>query len=200
MAWSRAWVGPRDWAGSRWWKYQILASRPVVSDKGSGPLALQKRILRKTKSSETCEVFIRRKKSTVCVDRHTGRFKQTVSESHPCSSLNYFYGIFLPGFVWPGILICLVHSPHLVYLRILPCVRASLSQDGSYCKGSWVDYPLTWLSFHFQGAFSVRCGQGGFQTSEWDICGLCSLQLPPLIALLFLSLECQSIENDSPIA
>ena len=34
----------RVWAGSQQWKHQILATRPVVSDKDLGPLALQKRI------------------------------------------------------------------------------------------------------------------------------------------------------------
>ena len=103
----------------------------MVSDKGLSPLALQKRIPTKTKSSETSEVFIRRTKSTVCVDRHTGRFKERVPESHPCSSLDYFYGVFLPGFVWSSILICLVHSPYLVYLRILPgvCVHLLAKMD-----------------------------------------------------------------------
>ena len=46
----------------------------------------------------------------------------SVTETYPCGSLNYFYGIFLSMFLWPIILICLVHSPYLVCLRILPCV------------------------------------------------------------------------------
>ena len=49
-----------------------------------------------------------------------------VAESHPHGSLNYVYGVFLPGFLCPIILICLVHSLYLVYLRILPCVRTRL--------------------------------------------------------------------------
>ena len=48
------------------------------------------------------------------------------AESQPHGSLNYFYGTFLPGFLWPVILICLVHCLYLVYLRTLPCVHASL--------------------------------------------------------------------------
>ena len=44
------------------------------------------------------------------------------AESQPNGSLNYFYGTFLPGFLWPVILICLVHCPYVVYLRILPRV------------------------------------------------------------------------------
>ena len=47
-------------------------------------------------------------------------------ESLPCGSLNHFHGAFLPGFLWPIILLCLVLSPYLVYLRILPCVCAHL--------------------------------------------------------------------------
>ena len=44
--------------------------------------------------------------------------------------LNHLHGAFLPGSLWPIILICLVLSLYLVYLRILPCVYTSLSQDG----------------------------------------------------------------------
>ena len=44
----------------------------------------------KTESSETSKVFIRRKKSTVCVDRHTGGLR----ELHPCGSLSHLYGHF----------------------------------------------------------------------------------------------------------
>ena len=35
-------------------------------------------------------------------------------------------GAFIPGFLWLFILICLVQSPYLVYLRILPCVYMPL--------------------------------------------------------------------------
>ena len=65
-------------------------------------------------------MFIRRKRSTVHVDRHMVRLRGRVPESHPCGSLNYFYGIFLLDFRWPIILICLVYNPYLMYLRILP--------------------------------------------------------------------------------
>ena len=52
-----------------------IATRPVVSDKGAGPLTLQKRISTKKESSEASKVFIRRKNSTVCVDRQMGRLR-----------------------------------------------------------------------------------------------------------------------------
>ena len=41
-------------------------------------------------------------------------------------SLNYFYGAFLLGFLWPVILLCLVLSLYWVYLWVLPCVCAHL--------------------------------------------------------------------------
>ena len=34
--------------------------------------------------------------------------------------------VILLGFLWPVILICLVHSPYVVYLRILPCLYVYL--------------------------------------------------------------------------
>lgn len=38
------------------------------------------------------------------------------------ASLNHLYGEFLLVFLWPNFLICLDHSPYLVYVMILPCV------------------------------------------------------------------------------
>ena len=69
--------------------------------------------------------------------------EKEIVKLRPRGSLNYFCGIFLPGFLWAIVLICLVHSPYLVYLRVLLCAHASLSQDGSYLKGIWVEHPLT---------------------------------------------------------
>ena len=67
----------------------------------AGPLALQKRIPTKMESSETSKALIKGEKCTVYVDRHMGRLRERVPESHPCGSLNYFFGTFLLGF--PGI-------------------------------------------------------------------------------------------------
>ena len=64
-AWSRA-------SGLRQWEHQILATRPAVNDKVQ---ALQKRIPTKIEGSE---VFIRRK-STVCVDRHRHRLRESLN-------------------------------------------------------------------------------------------------------------------------
>ena len=64
------------------------------------------------------ECLLRGKKSIVHVDRHTGRLRESLNLA-PRGSLNYFYGAFLPGFLWSNILTCLVNSPYLVYFRIL---------------------------------------------------------------------------------
>ena len=55
------------------------------------------------------------------MDRYLGAFGVREAESHPCGSLNYFYGAFLPV-----ILIYLVHSSYFACLRILTCVYMHL--------------------------------------------------------------------------
>ena len=96
----------------------------MVSDKSPEPLTLQKSIFTNMENSE--DVFTRREEDTVHVDRYTGRLRTRVPKSHLCGSLNYLYGAFLSGFLWPIILICLVHSPYLVYLGLLPCVHTHI--------------------------------------------------------------------------
>ena len=68
------------------------------------------------------QVFMRMKKSAR-VDRQEWTQRESV-RLH--GSLNYFYGAFPLGFLWPVLLTCLVHSPYLVYLSILPCVHTRL--------------------------------------------------------------------------
>ena len=68
------------------------------------------------------------------VDRHMGRF----IELHPGDSLNHFYETFLTDFLWPIISIFLVLGVYLVYLRSLPCLCTSLSQDGFHPRGPWI--------------------------------------------------------------
>ena len=43
-------------------------------------------------SSETSKVIIRRKRSTLCVDRHTGELTERVPDSQSHFSLNHLYG------------------------------------------------------------------------------------------------------------
>ena len=64
---------------------------------------------------------------------------RVVSERKSCprGGLNPFYGAFILGFLWPVILLCLILSPYLVYLRVLPCVHMYLlakmdSSDEAY--------------------------------------------------------------------
>ena len=49
------------------------------------------------------------------------------TESCPGGSLNHFTGHFFQVFLQSIILICLVRSSDLVYLRILPCLHTHLS-------------------------------------------------------------------------
>ena len=63
----------------------------MVNDKDPGPSALQKRISTKTESSEANKAFIKRKKHTVRVDRHSGRLRGRVPELCLLGSLNHLY-------------------------------------------------------------------------------------------------------------
>ena len=58
---------------------------------------------------------------------------QTLPQTQSCSLVN-FYGPFLSGFLWSGILICLVLSPYLVYLCILSRVHIHLLAEISFAK------------------------------------------------------------------
>ena len=58
------------------------------------------------------------------VDIHKGGFRE--EQSRPNGSLNYIYGAFLLGFLWPIILTFLIHSLYSMYLRILPRVLMPL--------------------------------------------------------------------------
>ena len=82
-----------------------------------------------------------------------------------------------------------------------PPMRAhtTLSQDGFYHKGLWVDHPLTSLPFDLQGAFLCMCGWGGLLTWKmremWPEQGPAScLNCPALLVLEF-----QFTGNESPI-
>ena len=57
------------------------------------------------------------------MDRHTGKLR----ESRPRGSLNLSYGVFLLEFLWPIILLSLVLSLYVVYLKVLPCAHMHLS-------------------------------------------------------------------------
>ena len=124
----------------------------------------EKRIPTKTKSSEISKVFIRRKEEySMCGQTH--RQTQKERELSPCGSFSHFYGAFLPDFLWPIIMISLVQSLYLVYLRVLPCAYASLSQDGFYQRGLWVFNITEHHSLlDLQGAFLLMYSQGRLLT------------------------------------
>ena len=78
---------PEIEAGSRWRKHQTLATRPMISDKGPGPSALQKRTPIKTESSEASKVFIKRKQvQYMWIDKHMDRLRGRVLELRPRGS------------------------------------------------------------------------------------------------------------------
>ena len=72
---------PETRAGLGEWQHEILVTRPVVSDKSPGLLALQKRIPTKMESSEPSKVCIRGKKVQYMWIR--GRLRGRVPELHP---------------------------------------------------------------------------------------------------------------------
>ena len=147
----------------------------MVSDKGFGPLVLQKEASTKTESSEASKVCVcvcvKRVKNTACVDRHTSRLRQRIPELRLSGSLNHLYGAFLLVFLWSVILICLVHCPYLVYLSILPCVNTHLlakMDPNANVSG----YGISRHCSHFclQGAFLCLCGWGVLLTLGNERC------------------------------
>ena len=102
------------------------------------------------------------KRSTARVERQTvDSERERIAESHLHGNWNCFYGSFLLDFLWPAILICLVHSPYLVYFRILPDLHMHLLPIQ---RGIWVEHLLTSFPFDLQGGFLHLCGQGGLLT------------------------------------
>ena len=48
--------------------------------------------------------------------------------------MNHLHGSFLPGYLWPVILLCLALTLYLVDPRVLPCVCTFARQDGHWRK------------------------------------------------------------------
>ena len=105
------------------------------------------------------------------------------------------------GFPLAVILLCLVLSPYLVYLRIFLCVRTHLlvkmdSTEEAYGYNiPWHHSPLT-----SKEPFCACVVREVSWLREWEIWGMTRAQLPPLIILLFLSWEFRSTGNEFPIA
>ena len=106
------------------WEHQILATRPLVSDNA---LALQ---LCREESPQRREV-VKQAKYTLGGKEESSMCGQTQGQAQRKSRtvmgvyitcMGHFFLVFL----WPDILICLVRSPYVVHLRILPCVHTHL--------------------------------------------------------------------------
>ena len=88
-------------------------------------------------------------------------------ESHICGSLDHLHGAVLPGFWWPVILFAWFWVP-VWYNSILPCVCASLSQDGFQHRGLWEGWHhLLWSGAPpFWTPKEAFCSQGVSLTSR----------------------------------
>ena len=76
----------------------------------------RKEFPQRQKAVKPMKYLLRRKKSTECVERHMGRLRQRESLSHTLMAvwitcMGHFFQV-----SQPIVQICLVHSPHLVYL------------------------------------------------------------------------------------
>ena len=106
--------------------------------------------------------------------------------AHGVASVGHHWATSTCTSLWPIILVCLVHRPNTVYLRVLPCVHTHLSakvdptEEVSGRSTSLNITPL-WL----QETFLHMCGLGVSWLQEWEITDLSRAQPPPLIALLF---------------
>lgn len=133
----------------------------------------------------------------MCPQTHgqTQRVSPWVAESHPQGSFNY-------GLLWWIILICLVHSPYLAYLRILPCVHTHLSAKmDSAAKACGQNLPWQPSSLTCKEPFCACVVREVSRLQEREIHGLGRAQLPPLIALLFPSWSFSPHGmNESPIS
>ena len=69
-------------------------------------------------------------------------------------------------------------------------VHASLSQDGFYWKGIWVEHPLTILPFGLQGSFSgyVWSEKSDFRENTWSGQGPVSSLNCPILSWRFMNL------------
>ena len=129
---------PEIGVGSRQWKHQILITRPVVSDKGPGPSAMQKRISTKMESSEASTVFIKRKRVQYV---WIGTWADSEGESLSCA-LVAVWSTFMRCFFQVSLVnhFGLPCSQSIFGISQDPpkCAQASLSQNGFYRKGIWV--------------------------------------------------------------
>ena len=88
-----------------------------------------------------------------------GRLRGRVPELYPRGSLNYFYGVYLLVFLWPIILICLVH---ISYISGSFHICAGISWSRWTLLQRPMGRPSLGITPHdLQGAFLCMCGQTG---------------------------------------
>ena len=105
-SWPEIEVRPRQW------EHWILTTRPVASDKALALRLCRKEFPQRQRVVKQAKCLLGGKRvQYVWIDTLVGSERQ----SCPPGSLNHLYGAFLPGFLWPVILICVVQSPYLVY-------------------------------------------------------------------------------------
>ena len=109
--------------------------------------------------------LLREKKSTVCVDRHTGGLRERVAPSWQFKSLIWGISSMFP--LTNHFDLSDSESIFGVSQAFPMCAHASLSQDGFYQRGLCVGL-VTWHDspFDLQGAFLHVCSREGLLTSR----------------------------------
>ena len=112
----------------RWPKYWSFSFSISLSNEHPGLISFRMDLLDLLAVQGTVKSLLQHHSSRVPILWRSAFF--IIQLSHPymttgktialTSGLNYFNGAFLLGFLWRIILICLVPSPYLAYLRILP--------------------------------------------------------------------------------
>ena len=129
----------RDWAGSRRWEHQILATRPVVSNKGPSFCLCKKEFPQRQKVAN--QVFIKRKSAPyMCVDAWVDLERESLGHALVevwSTSIGHLFRVSLINhFDLTGL-----QSVFGISQDPPTCVHASLSQSGYYQKGMWVAWP-----------------------------------------------------------
>ena len=142
--WSGGWV-PSQRLG---WVTGMRAPDPSHQTSGQWqgpwPFGFAEKNSPKMESGKTNEVFIKRKKNTVHVDRNIGGLRERVSHwITPFWWIEFLLWGISSGFPLANLDLPGSQSIFGIYQDPPIWVHTSLSQDGFCQKGSWVEYPLT---------------------------------------------------------
>ena len=106
------------------WEHQILATRPLVSDNALAlQLCREEFPQRREVVKQVKYVLGGKEEYSMCGQTQGQAQRKSGTLMGVCIT---YMGHFFLVFLWPNILICLVHSPYIVHLRILPCVHTHL--------------------------------------------------------------------------